>query len=134
MSMIGSQELHTIFNDHVSNLVNSIKEAMKDGGFSFEDGFRIFVRSVASLVSLASKLGELAESGDLRDEVVAGTVKIYDEVIAPIDIPGVPNFIEKTVLDPALGKAIPGIVGAIYDSLRDIIENHAEDDNEINLL
>jgi hypothetical protein len=39
---------------------------------------------------------------------------IYDSYIAPIDIPGVPNLIEGTVVDPMLRRALMLAIDAIY--------------------
>jgi hypothetical protein len=39
----------------------------------------------------------------------------YTKVVAPLDIPYVPNFIENTFVDPAVGKIFHEVASAVYD-------------------
>lgn len=48
------------------------------------------------------------------DAVKTLVASIYDQYIAPIDIPGVPNLVESTVVDPLLRVVVLKAVDAVY--------------------
>jgi hypothetical protein len=52
-----------------------------------------------------------------RDEVKALIGKIYDDYIAPIDLPWVPALIESTMVDPFLRSMLLRIVDEVYDRM-----------------
>ena len=90
------------------------KEAIK-GKLAFADAWALVRRATSTFVRLVEQLGE---SGPEKKDLVRDLVlQYYDEVIAPLDIPQIPNFMEpavdsavRVILDFALGKLIDSIV------------------------
>jgi hypothetical protein len=51
----------------------------------------------------------------IHDAAVKGIVGgIYDTYIAPIDLPGVPNLVESTVVDPILRRLLMSVLDSVY--------------------
>lgn len=49
------------------------------------------------------------------DAVVAMALSIYDKFIAPIDVPFVPEFVEKTVFDPTAKYLLEQAIRGFHD-------------------
>lgn len=49
------------------------------------------------------------------DPFIVYVHELYDRFIAPIDIPGVPDLLEKMMLDPALKKALSTLLRGLHD-------------------
>lgn len=106
----------------LGKLIDQIKEAYADKSISIGEALGLIYKSLAALSVLAKQVVPAIEAGDLRKFVISGAQKIYDEVIAPLDIPMIPNIIEDTV-DDAIGSAVPLFIGMAYDALYSAIEN-----------
>ena len=61
----------------------------------------------------------IAATGDDSEERKASWITaaraVYDKSLAPLDIPGVNNLIERLFVDPGLGKLVPAVVGWVFD-------------------
>lgn len=84
-----------------------------DGLLTADDLFDLFASSIERGVALAAAYVG-TPGAEKKAAVVAAVQKLYDEVIAPFDLPGVSNWIEP-VVDRALGQAIPAIVGGLIE-------------------
>ena len=75
---------------------------------------------VAAAGALLDRLRELLGGSSLplpsRDQVLQMVGGAYDKYVAPLDLPGVPNFIEPWV-DSALRAVVLQMAGRIYDQL-----------------
>ncbi len=87
----------------------------KVDGWTVTEVYEFITRATGSLVRL---VGEYDPShDDLKATVLAAIGKLYDDVLAPIDIPYVPNIIETRFLDPAIRSALLKQVSGMIDGL-----------------
>ena len=93
----------------VDKLIAEYKAATEDGKPSFREILSLVSSATASFAQLANSAGD---SGAERKEAVLAMVdQLFEEVIAPLDIKGVPNFIE-----PMVDKAMKELVLYLADS------------------
>lgn len=110
----------------VEDLIAFYKSAVADGDLSVSEVWAIAVRATASIVELTTAFPQYSK--DQRREAILEAVGLfYDRVIAPIDIPWVPNFIENTIVDPSLRKLFLGIAEGIVLGLQDILGRSVPD-------
>ena len=53
-----------------------------------------------------------------KESVLELISKLYDEYIAPLDIPGVPNFIVEPQIDAAIKAVVLAIVSQVIDKAK----------------
>lgn len=90
-------------------------KSLKTDGWSMEDIYSFVTRAVASLVRLVGEYD--ATTTDLKATVLAAFDELYDKVVAPIDIPYVPERIEARFVDPFLKAALKKQVAGMIDGL-----------------
>jgi hypothetical protein len=61
-------------------------------------------------------LSKIAGPMPSKEEILAAVGAAYDQFVAPIDMPGVPNFIEPRV-DAMLRVALLVAIGKLYDQI-----------------
>lgn len=92
--------------------------------WSVERVYSLATRLIATLVTTVARHpaapAEL-NADDLKATVLAAFDKFYDDVIAPLDIPFVPNFIETRWVDPMLKAALHKQVSGIFDAVLKIL-------------
>jgi hypothetical protein len=86
---------------------------------SVRQAFAQFAKSMLDDAILALTAG--TPIAQLRAQVLEAFAKFYDEVIAPIDLPDVPNFVERSVVDPVVKLLLLQYVAGVFDSLAGII-------------
>jgi len=109
------ETLYEKFEEAVADVIAAYKAANADGKMSFTEIITLVGKVLGKLVSLA----EVFHGGDgsaKKAAVMAAVGAFYDEVIAPIDISKVPNFIE-----PIVDKGIKSIILIIADGITDAI-------------
>lgn len=95
-------DLYALIADFVAKTSQKISEARSDGSITFAEAFGIFTDCVERLVSAAQSLS--LPGSEKKAAVLAAVDKLFDTLLAPIDIPYIPDLIERTVVDPALKK------------------------------
>ena len=96
----------TIYDDlktAVDQITAHYKEAASDGKLSFAEIFSLISKATASFIQLFEKFTDGASGADKKAAVLAALDAFFDEVISPLDIKGIPNFIEP-VVDSSLKK------------------------------
>jgi len=109
------ETLYEKFNEAVAEVLASYKAANADGKMTFTEIISLVGKVIGKLVSLAEVFhgGE----GDAKKAAVMAAVNaFYDEVIAPIDIAKIPNFIE-----PIVDKGIKSVILVIADGITDAV-------------
>jgi len=76
----------------VGQIIAKYKEAAVDG-LTLGEVFTLAQNAVATLVQLTEKYGGFS-GAEKKEAVLAALDRLYDEVIAPIDIAQIPNWIE----------------------------------------
>lgn len=96
-------DLYALIAAFVDESLVKLKAASADG-LTFKEAFGLFLDAIERLVKLAS---EFSLPGADKKAMVMGAIdKLFDQVIAPIDIPYIPEVVERTVVDPALKKLL----------------------------
>jgi len=111
-----SPTLSEVVSQAVDKLVAQYKDATADGKVTISDVFKLLQLAVVELVAVVNVLA--VPGADKKQAVLDGIARIYSEVIAPLDIPGVPNWIEP-VVDRVIGLGIQQIVGGLIDAAAD---------------
>jgi len=93
-------DVATEFKAAIDAVIADYKAKAKDG-LTIPEIWELSSNALATFVSLAGKLKTLS-GADKKKLVMDAAADFYDKVIAPIDIPRVPNFVEVTVVDPAV--------------------------------
>ena len=93
-------------------------------GWTVAEVYSVITRAVATLLKLLTAPDAVAPA-ELKAVVLAAFDKLYDEVMAPIDIPYVPDVIETRFVDPILKVALRDQVAGILDALLKIFEREA---------
>jgi hypothetical protein len=106
--------LYDTMEEGIRGVIDAYKEAKADDDkISFNEVVAIVGKSIGSLVAIAESFSSI--SGEEKKAAVVGAVgTLYDEVIAPIDIQKIPNFIE-----PIVDKGIKALLLAISEGIVD---------------
>lgn len=106
-------DLYAAISTFVAETKARLAEVKADGKVSFPEAFVIFADAMERLVKAASML-ELP-GAEKKAAVMAALGKFFDDVIAPLDIPTVPNILESTVVDPALRMVFLGMANYVIE-------------------
>ncbi len=101
--------------ESVDKIVAEYKKSAADG-LSFSEVFSLASNAVATFVELVELAGGTSE--EKKAAVLEAVELFYDEVIAPLDIKQIPNFIE-----PMLDNALKGLILVFADGAIDSIVN-----------
>lgn len=105
--------------EQYDELVAKYKELIADGKLSMQDSFTLLLMGSGAIVRFLSDYTDL--DYDKRKAIGVDLIsQFYADVIAPLDIPGIPNIIEP-MIDSAIQNVIPAVVGAIYDGIHALI-------------
>jgi len=90
-------------------------QAQAAAGLQWPEIFRLAVSGLQAIVRLCETVhaagpDKKALALDLWDE-------FYREVIAPIDLKGVPNWLEETIIDPAIHQISRQFIGGAIDRI-----------------
>ena len=104
--------------DDIAASVNSIiakyKEIIGDGKLTLSEILSLAGAAAASFLELTKSLTALDE--EKKKAILTAVETFYDTVLAPLDIPVVPNFLEP-VVDAGLKEVVLYVTGAMIDTL-----------------
>jgi hypothetical protein len=112
---IEREKMDSAFLEAIKAVTEQYKAAIKDGKLSFGEVLTLLYNAVATFVQLAEKLLPELKGPDKKAKVVKAVGDFYDQVLAPIDIAAIPNFLEPMV-DSAIRSLIMTIAAAAVDS------------------
>lgn len=110
----------------VDEIISHYKTLAKDG-WTVTEIWELAQSGVASFMRLVEAAGEYT-SVEKRDAVLKAAALLYDRVIAPLDIPNVPEFLERSLVDPAIKKFFLQLVAGAIDSLTNVFNRVGWDD------
>lgn len=87
-------ELYDTVKNQVDVLINSYKEVISDNKLTLVEMWTLAQHGFTAFVTIAEKSN--ATGVEKKAVVMAAAERLYDEVLAPIDIKAIPNFIEPT--------------------------------------
>lgn len=102
--------------DAVEDIIIHYREVTEDDKLSFTEIFTLAGKALGSFVQLFESFTSNATGEDKKAAVLAALETFFDEVIGPIDIKGIPNFIEP-VVDSSLKKLCMTLADAGIDAL-----------------
>jgi len=112
--MILRNELYEQIKEAVQALKAGFRDALADGKITLAELWLLVQHLVIDLVGIVNGLDDL--SPERRKEAILELVdEVYADVIAPIDLPWVPEFIERSLVDPILGIALHEVVSRLLD-------------------
>lgn len=94
--------LYDVVAGYISETRAKLQTAKSDGKITASEAFELFTDAVSRLVTGASQLP--VSGAEKKAMVLDAAGQMFDLLIAPIDIPYIPEFAEKTIVDPALRK------------------------------
>jgi hypothetical protein len=97
-------------------LVVQYKADAKDG-MSVAEIWSLALGAVASLVRLVEGVAPTMGGADKKTAVLQLAASFYDQVLAPLDIPYVPEPLERMIVDPTIKKIFLQLVGGSVDRL-----------------
>lgn len=101
----------------IDKIIADYKAANADGKLSFSEIFELVGNAVATFVQLVETYGGTS-GAEKKAAVLQAIEQLFDEVIIPIDIKGIPNFLE-----PIADRALKQLVLALADGWIDSIVN-----------
>jgi len=108
-------ELYDEIKEQVDALIIEFQAELEDG-FQLGDIWRLAAEVSRRLVLIVEAMG--GEAGEDKKAAVLEAVDLfYATVIAPLDLPYVPNFLERRVGDPLLGKLFHALASAAIDAI-----------------
>ena len=97
--------------EQVKSIVSKVVEARSDGVVSFGELSAI----AGEIVNAAAHVMEAIKDPTHLSDLVLACEKLFDEYFEPIDLKGVPNFLEPTV-DGLIRSQIRPMIQRIYDA------------------
>ncbi len=92
------------------------------GGLTVAEVFELLTLAAGSFVKVTEALTEGVDDAAKKAAVLKACETFYQQVLAPLDIPGVPNLLESTIVDPLLGKVASVVMSGIIDGLVAILK------------
>lgn len=99
--------------ENVTELIHDAQASASDG-MTGAEAWGLFLNCQKRVVQIVEASG--ATGAEKKEAAVLACEEVYAQVIAPIDIPSIPNFLEP-VVDNAIGRTIRPIVSATIDFL-----------------
>lgn len=104
--------LYEAIKDEVAAYIGDVKARLTDG-FSFADVWPLVSAATLRLTRIAQETG--ASGPEKKEAVLAALEQFYDEVVTPLDLPGVPNLIIEGIVDNAIKALIRPMLGPLID-------------------
>lgn len=114
-------DIQTMVRAKLLALLDSFKAKAADGKISFAEGWQLLQEFTAGAVYIVDEL--TVAGADKKAMVLSLAQQFYDNVIAPIDIPFVPNILMEPALDRLLGSLIQPMLGAMIEASLNILRS-----------
>jgi len=104
----------TALRDSLEDVVWIVKEATADGKITLPEVGRIF----GEMAQAAAVLSRTLEDREANFEPLCRELNaIYDTHVAPIDLVGIPDYLERVAIDPLIKSMIRPWVAMVYSAL-----------------
>ena len=111
-------ELVSTVQDAVTLLIDRGKAALADKKLTFAEIRDVAAATFEVVCELVDYTRSLPASPEEKKTVIlAGVGRVYAEVIAPLDVPHVPEYFEGAFVDPILGSAMHAVTAGLLDAL-----------------
>lgn len=112
--MPDTPDLYALIDTFVSDTRAKIAAAKSDGKITLAEGFEIVTDAVSRLVNAASPLS--IPGAEKKAAVLAAVDTLFDRLIAPIDIPWIPEPVESLAVDPLLKRVMHEFASGMVES------------------
>ena len=102
--------------DRIDTIIKFAKERLSQF-FSFGDLFTNLDDAIRELILLVEQFS--VDGADKKKLVLDAVLKFYDNVLAPIDLPYIPNIGVEPMIDAALRRVIEKYAGNLIDRIVD---------------
>lgn len=109
-------DLYEAVKAAAQELVEAYKGHAADGRVSAMEVWELLTTTSASLMRVAETFATY-DGAAKKAAVLRGVESFYDQVVVPLDIPHVPEFVENRFVDPALKGFLLKLVSGTIDSL-----------------
>lgn len=99
----------------IEEIIAAYKDVYADKKITFGEMLTLVTRACATFVKLVESMGQ-GTGEEKKNAVVTAVSQFYDVVIAPMDIPGIPNFVEPMV-DQGAKLVIMTVAASAVDAL-----------------
>jgi hypothetical protein len=119
--MADTVDVATLVKVKLQEIVDSAKAKFADKKITLAEGWQLLQESTAAAVYVVDQLN--VEGADKKAMVLQLAQQLYDNVIAPIDIPFVPNFGVEPIVDKVIGQMIQPILGAMIEASLNLLRS-----------
>jgi len=109
-------DLYDVLKTQFEAVLAHYRAALADKKLTLLEKLKLAALALGSLVKVA-ELGSDSTGEEKKAAVTKMALRLWDEVLAPIDIPRVPDLLEQTVVDPVIRMLIPLLVNLGIDTL-----------------
>jgi len=107
-----NDELYEKIKVEVEGIMASARIKLIDG-LDFSEIAQLVRETVEAFVRVVAAVRE--NPADIKATVLGLCGKFYDEVIAPLDIPQIPDWLERGVVDPTCKQVFLAMIEAFLD-------------------
>ena len=104
----------------LNTVIQHYKDLSKDG-FTIVEVWDLATSAVASIAHVIEMTSDSTDAVDKKAVAMLAAEALYDNVIAPIDIPYIPNIVEKNVVDPAFRVVFLKLASGAYDAVLKVL-------------
>ncbi len=115
-------------------ILRAYQEAIQDGRLDKQEVGKIMALGMGSIAHLLLKVVPESSRQERKAIAVALSQDFYEKILRPMDLTDVPDFVERTVVDPAFSRIFPKVVGSIYDGLAQLFDELKPETNEFDTL
>lgn len=109
---------YTSVAKQIDEIIAHYKQLTKDG-WTVDEVWEMTQSGIASFMKVIETIGGISAQ-QKKAVVLEAASRFYDRVIAPLDIPRVPEFLETRLVDPAIKNFFLKLVSGAVDSLTNI--------------
>ena len=106
-------DLYALIEKYVVDTRDSINKAKADG-ITLSEASEIAGDAIRRLVTLANELN--VSGPEKKRAVMDAAGKLYDTLIAPLDIPKIPEFVEARFVDPLLKQVWLEVISGVVET------------------
>lgn len=119
-----SAALYDSVTKELNALLAHYKTLAKDG-MTFAEIWELANNAINSATRIVAEAKQEFGDADMVDAILHFAEELYDQVIAPIDLPKVPNLIETRFVDPAIKYLYMQLITGAIKSIVNLLNRKA---------
>lgn len=112
-------ELYVLAKGEIDAIIADFRGHVPTAGSLWQQVYNAAQASLAALERIDRVIHAIPGStpAERQAAVLEAFDRFYVEVVAPIDLPGVPEYTERSIVDPAVGQIWHGLALALVDAI-----------------